>query len=29
MIQLLDGSARIFGGEDASRVSTAKTWIYH
>ncbi len=29
MIQLLDGSVRIFGGEDASGVSTAKTWIYH
>jgi hypothetical protein len=27
-IQLMDGSVRIFGGEDASGTSTAKTWIY-
>ncbi len=27
-IQLMDGSIRIFGGEDAKGVSTAKSWIY-
>jgi len=27
-IQLLDGTTRIFGGEDAQGASTAKTWIF-
>lgn len=27
-IQLMDGSSRIFGGYDASGVSTAKSWVY-
>jgi hypothetical protein len=28
IIQLMDGSTRIFGGADSKGVSTAKTWIY-
>jgi hypothetical protein len=27
-IQIMDGTTRIFGGQDSHGVSTAKTWIY-
>jgi len=28
VIQLMDGSSRVFGGDNSSAMSTAKSWIY-